>query len=206
MKQLAVGVPGGLAHGLAAAVAEGGELARVDIAQVAGDVHRLMVADEDDDPAAGLGRFLVQLLQMADDLQAVRPAVGDVAGLDEGRRSAGPAVPGVDDAGANGQCRSRRHSRRGGRRRRRCAPRRGLARQGQDGEHDGGEPRGQMRDTEAKDHDPHPPPNGADGAPRRPVCQLPPRQRVDRTGNFAIGAPSLPSGSSRPRQSLGLAP
>ena len=61
-----------------------------------------MIAEHDDDPAAGARRFALRVAEVADDLERVRPAVGDVAELDEDRLAAGPVAGGVDQAGVAG--------------------------------------------------------------------------------------------------------
>ena len=81
---------------------EGGELGHGDVAQVAGDVHRLVVAEDGDDLAPGGRGLALELLEVADDPQRLGPAVGDVAELDEGRLAARPAVGGVDQPGVAG--------------------------------------------------------------------------------------------------------
>ncbi len=76
----------------ALAVGKGGKLARRDVTQIAGDLHRLMIAHQHDHPSPGALGLAVELLQMADDLEAVGAAIGDVAGLDQHRLSTRPAV------------------------------------------------------------------------------------------------------------------
>ena len=58
-----------------------------------------MIAEHDDDPAARARRFLLQLLEAADDLQRVRLAVGYVAELDEHGLAARPMATRIDESG-----------------------------------------------------------------------------------------------------------
>jgi len=55
------------------------EFAEMDIAQVAGDVHGLVIADQRLHPAAGLSSRALQRLEVPNDLQQIRPPIGDVA-------------------------------------------------------------------------------------------------------------------------------
>ena len=61
-----------------------------------------MIAEHDDDLAAGFGRITLELLEVADDLERIGPTVGNVAELDECRSPARPAVGIVDQAGVAG--------------------------------------------------------------------------------------------------------
>ncbi len=92
----AVAAPGG------ATVGERGELLRRGVAEVAEEVHRLVVAEHHHHPAARARRLLLQLLQAADDLERIRPPVGDVAELDKRAAPAGPAAARVGEAGGAG--------------------------------------------------------------------------------------------------------
>src|SRR5207245_2404830 len=78
----AVGVIDAITASSGLGVDEGCILACGRVSVVAKDIHRLMIAEDDDDPAALAWRFLLQLLEIADDFERVRPAIGDVAHLD----------------------------------------------------------------------------------------------------------------------------
>ena len=80
------------------AVGEGGIFARRRVAVIAEEVHRLVVAENDDDLAAGARRFFLQPLQAADDQKRIRPAVGNVAHLHEDCPARGPMASGADQA------------------------------------------------------------------------------------------------------------
>ena len=58
-----------------------------------------MVAEDDDHAPAGARRFLLKLLQAADDLQRFRLAIDDVAELHQRRPAAGPMAARVEQAG-----------------------------------------------------------------------------------------------------------
>ena len=62
------------------------------ITQVAGDVHGLVIADERDDLAVGAQRFALQPHEVLDNLERVRAAVDDVAGLHQDSVPADPAA------------------------------------------------------------------------------------------------------------------
>ena len=81
---------------------EGGELGLGGVAQVAGDVHRFMVADQHDDPPALSRRFLLKPHEVADDLERIRAAVDDVADLDQRGPAAGPLATRSDHARRSG--------------------------------------------------------------------------------------------------------
>lgn len=68
-------------------------------AEIALDVHDLVVAVHGDDGAAVPCRVALELLEEVEDLELVAAAVEDVADLDHGGGAAGVAVGGVDDAG-----------------------------------------------------------------------------------------------------------
>ena len=84
------------------AVDEGGIFTWRRVAVVAEQVHRFMIAEHDHDFTALARRLPLQLLQAADDLERVRPAVGDVAELDERGLAAGPVTLRVDQPGGAG--------------------------------------------------------------------------------------------------------
>jgi hypothetical protein len=58
-----------------------------------------MVADKGDDPAAGARRLALKAHQIADDLERVRPAIGNIAELDKNGCAAGPVATSIDQAG-----------------------------------------------------------------------------------------------------------
>ena len=99
---------------------EGGEFARRRVAEVAEQVHRLVIAENHDDAAARARRLLLQLLKAADDLQRIRLAVEDVAELDERRPAACPMAAGRRSRRPRGRWPATPDSRREGRRPRRC--------------------------------------------------------------------------------------
>ncbi len=82
-----------------AAVDEGGVLAGMHVAQVALDVHRLVVADERMHAPARASRLALEPHEVVHDRAAVRPAIGHVAELDEVGRPADPVAVGVDQIG-----------------------------------------------------------------------------------------------------------
>ena len=61
-----------------------------------------MVAEQNDDLAAAFRGFGLELLEVADDLERVGSAVGDVAELHQCRSPARPMVGGVDQPGVAG--------------------------------------------------------------------------------------------------------
>ena len=76
----------------------GSEFAGRDIAQIAVDVHRLMVADERVDGAAGSRGLLFEFHQQVHHGARVGTTIDDVAGLDEVRLAARPIAVSVDQA------------------------------------------------------------------------------------------------------------
>ena len=79
-----------------AVVGEGGIFAGRRVAEVAEQVHRLVVAEDDDDTAARARGLRLEFLKTADDEERVRLAVGDVAELDQRRLAARPVPGGID--------------------------------------------------------------------------------------------------------------
>ncbi len=117
-----------VADRLRIAGAESRIFARIDIAQVAGDIHCLVVAHQHDHLAALLGCVLLELLQLAVDLERIRSAVRNVAQLDQHRIAARPAPPWHRPRRPPGRFPRTRRNRRGGRRSLRSAPARAARR------------------------------------------------------------------------------
>jgi hypothetical protein len=78
-------------------IGEGRIFTRGRVAIVADKIHGFVIAEQDHDLAALAPGFLLQLLKIADNLERVRPAVRNVAHLDQGRVSTSPMVPGIDE-------------------------------------------------------------------------------------------------------------
>ncbi len=94
---------GALALGRRFHVGIGGVFARVDVAQVAQQVHRLVIAEHDVHPAARRARLALQALQQVHDLARVGAAVEQVAEAHQVCAAGGPTVLAIDDAGLTQQ-------------------------------------------------------------------------------------------------------
>src|SRR5215471_18573785 len=67
------------------------------ITEVSGDIHGLVIADENDDLASGALCFALQPYEVQNDLERVRAEVDDVAGLNQGGVPAGPGAFSVNE-------------------------------------------------------------------------------------------------------------
>mmetsp|Transcript_18931 Transcript_18931/g.45209 ORF Transcript_18931/g.45209 Transcript_18931/m.45209 type:complete len:301 (-) Transcript_18931:652-1554(-) len=74
------------------------ELRLAHVPEVALDVHELVVAEEEDDVAAGQHGLRLEALEEADDGEALRAAVDEVAGLHDDVVARPPVLALVDDA------------------------------------------------------------------------------------------------------------
>ena len=92
---------GPLAPGLRVAVGEAAEDLRRRIARVGDEVHHFVVPEQDLDAAARRGGLRLERHEQVERRAHARAAIHHVAGLDERRLAAGPALLRVDQAGAD---------------------------------------------------------------------------------------------------------
>ncbi len=97
--QILVLFPGLVAGPCRVVVGKGRADLRGGVTQVAQHVHDFVVADDLLDPALALRRLLIEGHHQVEHAADLGPAVGQVAGLHEGGRAAGPVLSVVDEAG-----------------------------------------------------------------------------------------------------------